>query len=367
MGRGFKPLLPIPFAGGPRNALECLAEMYASAGIDRVFVVGGERQGTDIKALATRLGLAYAHNPDASRGMFSSVRVGLEALGTSSAGAFIHPVDIPLVRLCTLRTLLAEAPAHPTDILIPTFRDEEGHPPFIPIAHFPAILAWQGQSGLRGALRSLPCRHVPVWDRDILLDMDTDADYAHVCRRARRSHVLEPEEAEELLRCLAIGARGMAHGRAVGLVAGSFAAACNNAGGTLDPLLARAGGLLHDLCKGQERHERAAGEKLRALGLPVMARFVEDHRDLTLAEDAPITERELIYLADKYVYGDRPVPLRERFGQKLALFSENEEACTAIRGRLSRARAMEARLARETGATPFELAREALNAYGSRE
>ena len=357
MHKGFKPLLPLPFADGRRNALENLARLYAEAGIQHIFVVGGKRQ--NLAAEAKGLGLAYVQNPHAERGMFSSVCTGLEALGVSK-NCFVHPVDIPLVRLCTLRVLLAEAEKHPGDILIPVFKDAEGHPPLLPAAHIAAILAWTGKNGLHGALRNLPCRQAPVADKNILLDMDTDDDYAEVCRRACRCHILEPDEAEELLHCLAVGARGMAHARAVGLAAKHFAVACKAAGHALDPLLAEAGGLLHDMCKGEAQHEMAAGEKLRALGLPAMARLVEEHRDCTLADDAPVTEKELIYLADKYLYGERLVSLQKRFGQKLDLFSEDADACAAIRGRLARATAMELRLGREAGAPPFELACEAL-------
>jgi hypothetical protein len=91
-----------------------------------------------------------------------------------------------------------------------------------------------------------------------------------------------------------------------------------------------------------------------------MARLVEEHRDCALADEAPLTEKELIYLADKYFQGDRLVSLQERFLHKQELFAGDEEALVAIRGRLARAEAMEARLGRESGMPPFELAGGAL-------
>ena len=356
MHKGCKPLLPIPFADGRRSALESLVQLYTEAEVQRIFVVGGQCRGDDIAAEAKRLGLVYVQNPNAARGMFSSVCTGIEALDASSKGCFVHPVDIPLVRLCTLRMLLTAAAEHPGDILVPIFKGKAGHPPLLSATHLPAILAWTGEHGLRGALYGLPCRQVPVADKNILLDMDTDDDYGEVCRRACRRDILEPDEAEELLRCLAVGEKGMAHGKAVGLAAKKIAIACKAAGGAIDPMIAETGGLLHDMCKGEVRHESAAGKKLRALGLPAMARLVEEHRDCALADDAPVTEKELIYLADKYLYGDRLVNLQERFGHKLELFAEDAEACKAIRERLARAEAMELRLHRETGAIPFEIA-----------
>jgi hypothetical protein len=103
------------------------------------------------------------------------------------------------------------------------------------------------------------------------------------------------------------------------------------------------------------------------MGLPAVARLVEEHRDCTLADHEPVTEKELVCLADKYVHGDRPVTLQERFGCKLELFAEDAEACAAIRGRLARAEAMELRLRREIGASPFEIVCSALHATRERE
>lgn len=370
MHLGYKPLLPIPYFDGQRNSLENLAQLYGQAGIHRVLVVGGNCEKTALAAEAKRLGLDYAYNPYAERGMFSSVQVGLAALGSFGAACFIHPADIPLVRPFVVQALLAEAQIHANDILIPFFKQKEGHPPLLPAVHLPTILAWTGEHGLRGAIQGLPMRPVPVADRGVLMDMDTDDDYTEVCQRALRRHILEPEEADELL-CLfndKLGgnAGGLAHARAVGRVAGRFALACNVAGqlqsqyNPLDPLLAEAGGLLHDMCKGEAGHERAAGKKLREIGLPDMARLVEAHGDCFLADNARLTEAELICMADKYVYGQQPVTLQDRFGQKLELFQADAQACEAILLRLGRAKALEERLGREMGQCPFELAREEL-------
>ena len=104
------------------------------------------------------------------------------------------------------------------------------------------------------------------------------------------------------------------------------------------------------------------GRFLAELGLPVAAALVADHRDLSVPDAAQLTERELVYLADKYCHGREFVPLELRFGQKLDLYAADPAACAAIRGRLGRARALEARLAREMGRPPADIARQALEA-----
>jgi CTP:molybdopterin cytidylyltransferase MocA len=360
MRAGFKPLLPIPCADGRRDALECLTLLYREFGAEPVAVVSGER-GEETAARARRLDILHVPNPRPEEGMFSSVRAGLAALASSGAHCFVHPADIPLVRFFTLAALSAQAEKEPETAYIPAFAGEEGHPPLLPAAHFPSLLSGRKQGGLRAALRELPHSLVPVADANILLDMDDDGDYAEVCRRAPRRAFLEPEEARELLRGRGIGARGMAHAEAVARAAESFALALNasGCGYALDPLLARAGGLLHDMCKGQAEHERAAGESLRAMRLPLAARLVEEHRDCRLAAGASFTEKDLVCLADKYMCGDRPVSLEERFGPKLAQFRQDAAARRAVRGRLARARAAERRFFQESGARAFDLARSA--------
>lgn len=361
MRRGFKPLLPLLFADGARGALEAVVKLYRGAGIENILVVSGLRE-EEIAREAERLGIAHAHNLRAEQGMFSSVCAGLAGLTGLAACArcFVHPVDIPLVRPLTIDALLEQARRKPQAALVPTWKGEEGHPPLLPAALFSAISNYDGPGGLRGALEHPPRLGVPTADANILRDMDTDEDYDAACLCAGRAHLLEPEEAEELLRLRGTGERGLAHARSVAAVAVAFAAALNNVGFPLDPRLAETGGLLHDLCKGQAQHEAAAGEALRALHLPALAPLVEGHRDCMLAEDAPVTEKELIYLADKYVYGDRLVTIEQRFGQKLERFAGDEAACAAIRGRLARALALERRFGRESGLEAFATARAAL-------
>jgi HD superfamily phosphodiesterase len=138
-------------------------------------------------------------------------------------------------------------------------------------------------------------------------------------------------------------------------VAAAFAQALG-----LDPLLAKSVALLHDMCRQEKRHRQAAARELRALHLPRLAALVEEHMDCTLADGAPFTEKELVYLADKYVCGDRLVTVPERFASKMDMYAGDSKALAAIEARLARAGHLERRLARELGLPPYELAGRAL-------
>ena len=379
-----KALLSLPSLpeGGRCSALRGLVSLYRSLGVENVVIVSGFHAEV-VEAEALALGLSAVRNPDPQRGMFSSVQAGVEALvkGGFEGQFFVQPVDVPLVRPLTIRALLDAAgqeeadhaaalavsgKAAPTSVLVPTFDGQEGHPPLISMALAQHILTHQGQNGLRGALEGAPLRHVPVADALILEDMDTPDDYARLRVLARERHTLSPVEAECLLCICNVPEKGLRHARAVGDVACCLAEALAHAreaagyDAGVDPRLALAGGLLHDICKGQPRHEAAAGEFLRRLELPEMARLVQDHRDLSLPEDEPVTERELVYLADKYCYGGNFVPVQRRFGLKLEAYAQDAPACEAIQGRLGRVKALEERIAREIGKEPALVAERAL-------
>lgn len=379
-----KALLSLPLLAQGRHcsALGGLVRLYRRMGVETIQVVSGfHAQVVEAECLA--LGLTAVRNPDPQQGMFSSVRVGVQALVQSGFEGhfFVHPVDVPLVRPLTINALLVAAEqdeadraaalavcgkATPQPVLVPAFDGQEGHPPLIPTALAPHILGHKGQGGLRGALKGLPMRCVPVADAMILEDMDTPDDYVRLRVLARERQALSPAEAVCLLRVCSVPEKGLRHARAVGAVACCLAEALAHAreaagyGAGVDPRLALAGGFLHDICKGQPKHEAAAGEFLRSLDLPDMARLVQDHRDLSLPGDEPITERELVYLADKYCYGGSFVPVQQRFGQKLEAYAQDAPACEAILGRLARVKALEERIEREIGREPALVAAHAL-------
>ena len=363
MAPRFKPLLPLPLPEGEKNALSVLCSLYEAEGVSPLVVGGNRAEAT--RREAEEHGALFALNAHPERGMFSSIRAGMAALPGDCTHVFVHPVDIPLVRRMTIRSLLDAAQTLEYVPLIPAFRGESGHPPLFPASVRQAVLAAGDNGCLRTVMESLAPVQVPVADSFILRDMDSPGDYAALCALAPFRNTFCIEEAKELLRVRRVQERGVRHSLAVGRVAARFARALNEArsaagASLLDEQLAEAGGIVHDVCKGEHHHEAAAGRLLRGWGMESMARLVEDHRDMTVPDDVPLSEREIIFLADKYVRGSEAVPLEERFRSKMDCYPDDPEAVAAIAGRMTRAAGMAARLARECGQNPEELAREAL-------
>lgn len=354
---GFKPLLPL----GRGTVLGRVAETLRQAGVENILAVAGHR-AEEVSAEAGRLGVSCVINPGYQKGMFSSVRVGIEALPPGLDAVLVLPVDIPLVRPQTIGRLLESLDG--AAVAYPAFAGQRGHPPLLAARILPRVLCWSGEGGLGGALeqigRTERVREMACADANILFDLDRPEDYLEALRRQERQGRPSPAETAELLALHGVGERGLAHARAVASAAVAMAHALNEARSgqpealpatpILDIPLVESAALLHDIAKGRPGHEAEGGRILEAAGFPDAAAIVKAHRDILLPPGSPISEREVVYLADKLFSGDRPVPILARFGEKLDRFGHDPEAFEAISGRRDRALAMLARVEAECGA-----------------
>lgn len=306
----FKPLLPL----GGMGVLERTVTLFRAAGVDDVRVVTGFR-AEELEPLLARLGARAIPNPRYREGMFGSAVAGMESIDDTLEAFFILPVDIPLVRPATVRRLLEEFRPGRDDLLYPCFRGERGHPPLVAARNAAAIAAWKGEEGLRGALGrwQATARPVEVADEHILSDMDTPQAYGELKAKAARHQIPSPAECGVLLERFCGDEAIIRHGRAVADLALLLAARLNRAGLRLDLGLLEGAALVHDIARQEKDHARAGASLLRQAGFGAAADLVAGHMDLTPAPEGEITPRELLYLADKLVQGERRVTLAERF------------------------------------------------------
>ncbi len=170
----FKPLLPL----GAETLLERVIRLFHEAGIADVTAVLGHRAECAMPVLQ-RHGVRPALNDRYDEGMFSSVKAGVGMLDRSRRAFFLLPVDIPLVRLETLKALMDGFREGTADICRPCFRGRHGHPPLISSTLIPVVAEFDGTGGLRALLaRYRGCTaDVAVEDPGILLDLDRHDDY----------------------------------------------------------------------------------------------------------------------------------------------------------------------------------------------
>lgn len=120
----------------------------------------------------------------------------------------------------------------------------------------------------------------------------------------------------------------IAHCRTVADKAVRIARELEKSGLRLDIELIYAAALLHDMARAEQNHADRGAKLLVKEGYDKVAAIVACHHDLGEAENDPINEKTVVYLADKLVCEDREVTLEERFAR-------SAEKCVTAQARAS--------------------------------
>ncbi len=183
--RAFKPLLPL----GTTTVIERCIDNFLEAGVQEIILVLGYNADV-LKDLLEKKGIRWVYNDNYMAGMYSSVCAGVGALKGDVEGAFIQPVDIPLVKASTLTELSEAFFQKGGKIIFPSMNYRRGHPPLIPKGLFEKLLVYKGDNGLKGFLKDheADAHYISVEDEGILLDIDTYEDYMRQRERFLLSH-----------------------------------------------------------------------------------------------------------------------------------------------------------------------------------
>jgi len=167
---------------GGRPLVRSVAEAMTQGGIvSEIVAVTGYDQRLIERAL-DGLQLQFAHNPDWTKGMGSSIAIGVSALGSNPDGAFIMPGDMPLAPATLLEQLIEEfVKMQGASIIFPaTASGAQRNPVLWPRRFFGLLTSLNGPEGGKGALNALAeCRKaVLVADDSAFTDIDTAEDLA---------------------------------------------------------------------------------------------------------------------------------------------------------------------------------------------
>lgn len=348
--KAFKPLLPL----GSATVIETVISLFRDLKITDIVVVTGHNHGA-LAPVVERAGGRPVFNPAHDQGMFSSIRAGAAALAPGCRGFFLLPADIPAIRPSTLENLMETFLEDPGTVVVPEFRGTGGHPPLIPAGVIRQILASGPESTLRDLLFTVPgkesvpgevypVRPLAVADRGVLMDGDRPEDYAQIRDRAARLDIPDAEECLAVMEREGIGPDLQAHLELVAKTALMLAEAVKPRYPELNADLIRAGALLHDIKRREPDHARAGREFLLSLGFPGVAKIAGDHMDLVwdgrelkdaehtgrVLTERKLTERELVFLADKLCCGTRIEPdVYGRFLEKARTYPRARERIMA--------------------------------------
>ena len=168
----------------------------------------------------------------------------------------------------------------------------------------------------------------------------------------------------ELLKAHKVPSHIIRHSEIVAKVATLIAAHLRKAGVNVNPGLAEAGALLHDLDKVESLKNGGHGEQssaaLTSLGYPEVARIAFSHVLEAVLESGkkPVTwEEKIVYYADKRVQHDQIVSLQERIADLQERYgSKSPAAAKSIKQSAPLAQAIERELMEKAGMRKEDIA-----------
>ena len=178
------PKLLMPF--GDSTVVGSVIAALAAADIAPIIVVAGAAAATIAASLKRDL-VQVVRNPDPTRGMVSSIRVGVATLPTALSRFLVALGDQPRICAEGLSRLLREHRRSEKGIAVPAYRGKRGHPVLFSSSYRQAILALTDHQTLRDLIHAHrgDCVEVDCDSDAYVCDIDTQEQYEH---ESRRSH-----------------------------------------------------------------------------------------------------------------------------------------------------------------------------------
>jgi molybdenum cofactor cytidylyltransferase len=170
--------LLMPWAEG-RTIIEHIVHQLIRARIDPITVVTGHN-ARDVKNLLKPLDVDIVYNKAYKAGeMLSSLKVGLAAMPSHTAAAFVVLGDQPRIQQKTIYQLLTAYASGQHDLLVPSYEMQRGHPILLGRRYWGEVQNLAPEASLRHLLNTHADRiaYVNVDSDSVLRDVDTPQDY----------------------------------------------------------------------------------------------------------------------------------------------------------------------------------------------
>ena len=168
----FNPILPV----GDSTAIRRIIITLKRAGVSPIVVITGEQADAVEKHISNLQVICLRNEQYAVTQMFSSICMGLNYIEDLCDRVFVLPAKFPVfLRETVQRLMQSEA-----DVARPVFGGHRGHPVLLSSSVLRFIVSYQGEDGLRGALRQAAEvfheENIPVEDQGIIQAIETEGD-----------------------------------------------------------------------------------------------------------------------------------------------------------------------------------------------
>ncbi len=332
----FKPLMKIANS----TIIETTINNYISAGMDEVVVVTGYRED-DIRESLGIYGdiIRFVNNSNyETTHMFDSVCLGLYEIMEKVDFIFITPCDSPFVQQFTLKKMMEIIKNSDCRIVQPSYEGKKGHPVLISSEYVNAILSHDGTNGLHGVISPKIDGYINVSfaDPGIVLDADTVQDYELLLKYNESKGCPSLELCRKIQDYFQVSDLIKSHSEKVSEVAISIYEKLKSEGIKLDKEVILAASFLHDIAKGNFHHAEVGANWLLEMGFEKISHIVREHMELKEVSEV-ITEKEIVFLADKLVRKNQICTIEQRFSEKEKLYKFDQVKKRAVEKRKGQA------------------------------
>jgi len=331
--KDFKPLMKI----GHKSVIETTINNFRLLGAGKIIVVTGFRSD-DIDNELRGCNIKILKNENyGTTEMFDSVCIGLMELINAVDMTFVTPVDSPFVQQFTLKKMVEEMTYGKLDVVQPAYGGREGHPLLLSNDAAMHMLKHDGTMGMQGAISGMK-KHMKInfADPGIVMDADNMTDYFKLLEYFENKNIPSVELCEKIQDYFNMTDNIKRHCGMVAHVALNLCVKLSQKGIDLNRDIVVAASMLHDIAKGNPMHAKTGAMWLRDMGYAEIAGIVEEHMELKTISCVP-TEKEVVFLADKMVMGDKIVSIDERFSHKENLYNHDEEIIKKVAKRKEQA------------------------------
>lgn len=326
--REFKPLLKL----GDFTAVEHAVRCFFQAGIYDVRVVVGYRALDVIDALK-HYDVRIIVNNHFNEGMYSSVQEGVKTLEAEVETFFILPADNPLVRASTVNKILARYhAAGKPGIIYPAINGLRGHPKLISAKYINTIVNTSYPDGLKGLLKNFEhdAVAVEVTDVAVRLDMNTQEEHRFLVNHLNNRAAITFDSCCQILQTFRVNQYSQAHCYLVAGLALALTNHLNKAGAFLDVDTVLAGALLHDVVRCHKHRALANSLLLADMSYPQVAEIAAVNSGKNISKSKPLSESDVIFLADKMVMNQQIISINEYFTTMLEKHGRDRNTRRAI-------------------------------------
>ena len=163
---------------GESSLFEQTMDNYLASVVNEVNIVLGYEAAEIEKQIGDR-SVNIAVNPDYSKGMSTSITIGINIMSPRTQGIMLALADQPSVTTHTIDRLIQVFGLKQKGIVLPVYQGQRGNPVIFDVKYREKLLSLEGDMGGREIVRSCynDVQEVAVDNRGVLTDIDTPEDY----------------------------------------------------------------------------------------------------------------------------------------------------------------------------------------------